>query len=111
MEKETEGVLLRIFIGESDEYKGRPLYMHLVEMFKKEGMAGATVLRGITGFGKTSKIHTSSILRLSIDLPIVIEVSDTREKIEMIKPKLEGVINGGLITEEKIKVIYYEEKK
>jgi len=111
MEKESEAVLLRIFIGESDEYKGKPLYRYLVELFKKEGLAGATVLRGIEGYGKTSVIHTSAILRLSIDLPIIIEVSDTREKIEMIKPKLEGIINGGLITEEKIRIVYYEGKK
>jgi PII-like signaling protein len=111
MEKESEAVLLRIFIGESDEYKGKPLYRYLVELFKKEGLAGATVLRGIEGFGKTSVIHTSAILRLSTDLPIIIEVSDTREKIDKIKPKLEGIINGGLITEEKIKVIYYEGRK
>lgn len=108
MEKETEAVLLRIFIGESDEYKGRPLYQYLVELFKKEGLAGATVLRGIVGYGKNSRIHTASILRLSTDLPIVVEVADKREKIEKIKPLLEGVIRGGLITEEKIKVIYYE---
>jgi PII-like signaling protein len=108
MKKESEAVLLRIFIGESDRFDGKPLYRHLVEFFKGEGLAGATVLRGIIGFGKTSHIHTTSILRLSTDLPIVIEVVDTREKIEGIKQKLEGIIGAGLITEEKVKIILYE---
>jgi hypothetical protein len=82
-----------------------------VEWFRKEGLAGTTVLRGITGFGKTSHIHTTTILRLSTDLPIVIEVADKRENIERIKPKLEGIIKKGLITEEKIKIVYYEASK
>ena len=108
MKKESEAVLLRIFIGEEDRYKGKPLYKYLVEWFREEGLAGATVLRGITGFGKSSHIHTTTILRLSTDLPIVIEVADKRENIERIKPKLEGIIKKGLITEEKIKIVYYE---
>ena len=111
MKKESEAVLLRIFIGEEDRYKGKPLYKYLVEWFRKEGLAGATVLRGITGFGKSSHIHTTTILRLSTDLPIVIEVADKRENIERIKPKLEGIIKKGLITEEKIKIVYYEGNK
>lgn len=108
MEKGTEAVLLRIFIGESGRYHGKPLYGHLLEMLKKEGLAGATVLRGINGFGKTSKIHTTSILRLSTDLPVVIEVIDKKENIEKIKPKLGEIITGGLITEEKVNIILYE---
>ena len=111
MKKESEAVLLRIFIGEEDRYEGKPLYKYLVEWFRKEGLAGATVLRGITGFGKSSHIHTTTILRLSTDLPIVIEVADKRENIERIKPKLEGIIKKGLITEEKIKIVYYEGNK
>ena len=111
MKKESEAVLLRIFIGEEDRYKGKPLYKYLVEWFREEGLAGSTVLRGITGFGKTSHIHTTTILRLSTDLPIVIEVADKRENIERIKPKLEGIIKKGLITEEKIKIVYYEGNK
>ena len=111
MKKESEAVLLRIFIGEEDRYKGKPLYKYLVEWFRTEGLAGATVLRGITGFGKSSHIHTTTILRLSTDLPIVIEVADKRENIERIKPKLEGIIKKGLITEEKIKIVYYEGNK
>jgi hypothetical protein len=111
MKKESEAVLLRIFIGEEDRCEGKPLYKYLVEWFRKEGLAGTTVLRGITGFGKTSHIHTTTILRLSTDLPIVIEVADKRENIERIKPKLEGIIKKGLITEEKIKIVYYEASK
>lgn len=108
MKKETEAVLLRIFIGEDDRYEGKPLYKYLVELFRKEGLAGATVLRGVDGFGKTSHYHTTSILRLSTDLPMVIELVDTREKIDRILPKLEGVVTSGLITEEKVTIIMYE---
>ena len=75
MKRESTAILLRIFIGESDRYKGKPLYAYIVEMLKAEGIAGATVFRGIMGFGKQSRIRTVSILRLSIDLPILIEVS------------------------------------
>jgi PII-like signaling protein len=111
MKKESTAVLLRIFIGESDRYKGKPLYMHIVEMLKEEGIAGATVFRGITGFGKNSVIHTTSILRLSTDLPILIEVADIEENIAKIRPKLDEIIAQGLITEEKIKIIFYESNK
>jgi uncharacterized protein len=111
MEKESEAVLLRIFIGESDTCSGKPLHRYLLELFKKEGLAGATVTRAIAGYGKTSRLHTASVLRLSTDLPLVIEVADKKEMIDAIKPKLEGVINGGLITEEKIRIIYYEGKR
>ncbi|MBT5551136.1 MAG: DUF190 domain-containing protein [Nitrospina sp.] len=108
MKKESDAVLLRIFIGESDKYEGVPLSRYLVELFKKEGLAGATVLRGLSGFGKSSKLHTTSILRLSDDLPIVVEVVDRKENIERIKPKLDNVIEEGLITEEEVKIILYE---
>lgn len=108
MEKESEGILLRIFIGESNRYMGRPLHQYLVEFFKKEGLAGATVLRGISGFGKTSLIHTTSILRLSTDLPIVVEVVDLPEKIEAVKAKLEHIVKHGMITQEKVKIVLYE---
>jgi len=111
MKKESEAILLRIFIGESDKHEGKPLYKHLLNLFRQEGLAGATVLRGMAGFGKSSHFHTTSILRLSADLPIVIEVADTREKIEKLKPKLGGVIGEGLITEEKVKIILYEGQK
>ena len=108
MKNESEAVLLRIFIGESDRYEGRPLYKYLVEMFRKEGFSGATVLRGIDGYGKTSKMQTMSILRLSTDLPIIVEVVDLPERIEKIKPKLDTIIKQGLITQEKVKIIKYE---
>jgi PII-like signaling protein len=108
MRKESEAILLRIFIGESDKYEGKLLYKYLIELFRKEGLAGATVLRGIAGFGKSSHLHTTSILRLSTDLPIVIEVVDKKENIEKIKPKLDEVVEQGLITEEKIKIIMYQ---
>ncbi len=108
MKKESDAILLRIFIGESDKYEGVPLSKYLIEFFREEGLAGATVLRGINGFGKSSKPHTTSILRLSDDLPIVVEVVDRKENIERIKPKLDKVIEKGLATEEEVKIILYE---
>ncbi|HEX3013103.1 MAG TPA: DUF190 domain-containing protein [Methanobacterium sp.] len=111
MKEESEAILLKIFVGESDKYNGKPLYRYLLEMFKNEGLAGATVLRAIGGFGKTSYIHSTAILQLSTDLPVVIEVIDTKDKIEMIKDKLEGIIKGGIITEEKVNVIFYKGKE
>ena len=111
MKKESEAVLLRIFVGEDDKYDGKPLYKYLLEFFKKEKIAGATVIRGIEGFGKSSHLHTTSILRLSADLPIVIECVDKRENIERIKPMLDTIIQEGLITEEKVRIILYEGNK
>jgi PII-like signaling protein len=108
LDKRSEAILLRIYIGESDKYKGRPLYQYLVELFKKEKFYGATVLRGITGFGQTSLIRTSAILRLSTDLPVVVEVVDSQEKIDMIKPKLEEIVSGGLITEQTVRIWMYQ---
>jgi len=109
MKREDEAILLRIYIGDSRKHKGNPLYMHIVELLKSEGIAGATVFRGGMGYGKNSCIHTASILRLSNDLPVLIEVADTEENIAMIKPKLDEIMDHGLITEEKIKIIYYDE--
>jgi len=111
MKRESTAILLRIYIGESYRYNGKPLYMHIVERLKAEGIAGATVFRGITGFGKHSIIRTTSILRLSTDLPILIEVVDLEEKIEKIKSKLDEIINQGLITEEKVKIVFYDYDK
>jgi len=113
MELEREGVRLRIYIGESDRYKGKPLYKYLVETMRAEGICGATVLRGITGYGKTSRIHSPSILRLSTDLPIVVEVVARKESIERLKPWLMEVVKEGLITEESVNVVFYggEEEK
>jgi len=107
---ESDAILLRIFISESDKFEGKPLSKYLVEFFKKEGLAGATVFRGIGGFGKTSQLHTTSILRLSDDLPIVVEVVDRKENIERVKPQLGDIIEEGLITEEDVKIVFYENK-
>ncbi|NOZ77548.1 MAG: DUF190 domain-containing protein [Euryarchaeota archaeon] len=107
MELEREGVRLRIYIGEADRYKGKPLYKYLVETMRSEGICGATVIRGLTGYGKASRIHSPSILRLSTDLPIVVEVVARRENIERLKPWLKEVVTEGLITEEKVNVVFY----
>lgn len=107
MKLPTEAHLLRIFIGESDKYMGEPLYEAIVKAARRKGMAGATVLRGFLGFGASSRIHTSKILRLSEDLPIVIELVDKPERIEEFLPELEEMIKEGLVTVEKVKVITY----
>jgi PII-like signaling protein len=104
---EGEGKLLRIFIGESDKHGRKPLYQAIVEMLREEGMAGATVLRGVEGFGANSHLHTARILRLSEDLPIVIEVADTAEKIETIMPKLDEMVTDGMVTLERVEVVTY----
>ena len=100
-------VLMRIFIGESDRYQGKPLYQAIVEMLRREKIAGATVFRGITGYGARSCLHTAHILRLSQDMPIVIEVVDTQEHIDGIMPEIEKIIGDGLITIEKVTVLHY----
>jgi len=102
-----ERTLMRIFIGESDKYEGKPLYEALVELFRSRGLAGATVLRGISGFGSTSHVKTEKVLRLSLDLPIIIEVVETEEAIQSVLPDLDRMIGGGLITLERAKVILY----
>jgi PII-like signaling protein len=104
---EGEGKLLRIFIGESDKHGRKPLYQAIVEMLREEGMAGATVLRGIEGFGATSHLHTARILRLSEDLPIVIEVADTADRIEAIMPKIDEMVSEGMVTLERVEVVSY----
>ena len=108
-----EHVLMRIFIGENDRYDHKPLYEALVEMFRKEGFAGTTVLRGISGFGAHSVYHTQKLLDLSADLPLIVEVVDSKEKIESIMPRLDEMMGGGMITLEKATVIRYshDEKK
>ena len=107
MRLEGEGKLLRIFIGESDRWHGRPLYQAIVERVREEGLAGATVIRGIEGFGADSRLHTSRILRLSEDLPIVIEIVDTAEQIERILPLLDEMVEEGMVTLERVEVIAY----
>jgi PII-like signaling protein len=106
-----EKVLMRIFLGESDKVGHRPLYEVLVEMFRLEGFAGATVLRGVAGFGAHSVFHTDKILRLSLDLPIIVEVVETQEKIDALMPRIDELMTGGMITLEKATVIRYSHKK
>jgi PII-like signaling protein len=98
-------VLVRIYIGESNKYEGKPLYQTIVEMLRREKISGATALRGITGFGARSRLHTANILRLSQDLPVIIEVVDTAENINRILHQIELMIGDGLITMEKVQVI------
>lgn len=108
MEKFTgEKVLMRIFIGESDRFGNTPLYEALVELFRKEALAGATVLRGIAGFGAHSVYHTDRLLRLSTDLPIVVEIVDEQEKLDRLMPQIDSMMSGGMITMEKATVIRY----
>jgi hypothetical protein len=107
MKLEGEGKLLRIFIGESDTWHGKPLYDAIVERVRTEGLAGATVVRGIEGFGKASRIHTTRILRLSSDLPVLIEIVDSAERIDAIMPVLDEMVGEGLVTVEKVHVVAY----
>lgn len=103
----ADGKLLRIFIGEQDRWQGRPLYEAIVHLAKKEGMAGATVIKGFMGFGCKSHMHTAKILRLSEDLPVVIEMVDSEEKINAFLPRLDEMVKEGLMTLEKANVIMY----
>lgn len=107
MKLESESWLLRIFIGESDRIEGRPLYEDIVRKARERGMAGATVLRGFTGFGAHSRIHTSKVLRLSEDLPVVIEIVDRKDRMDAFLPELDSLIGEGLVTLEKVRVIAY----
>jgi uncharacterized protein len=104
---------LRIFIGESDRYQGHPLYEQIVLKARATGLAGATVLRSPMGYGATSRLHTAKIMRLSEDLPIVIEIVDTKEKVDAFLPVLDTMMAGGLVTLEPVQVLHYrhEEKK
>jgi uncharacterized protein len=107
MKLPAESYLLRIFIGESDKIHGRPLYEILVEEARRRGLAGATVVRGCLGFGANSRIHTSKVLRLSEDLPIIVEIVDTEERINAFLPDLDQMITEGLVTLEKVRIIVY----
>jgi len=109
MKEPSEAELLRIFIGESDKYQGRPLYEAIVEEARKRGLAGATVLRGTLGFGANSRIHTAKIIRLSEDLPMVIEIVDEAAKIADFLPDLDQMIQEGLVTLEKVRVLIYRD--
>lgn len=107
MKLQGEGLLVRIFVGESDRWDGAPLYEAIVQCAREKGLAGATVLRGIEGFGAHNLIHTARILRLSEDLPIVIEIVDQKEKIEAFLPELDSMVAEGLVTLEPVQVILY----
>src|ERR1700722_2991217 len=108
---EGERTLMRIHIGESDRWHHKPLYEAIVELLRAEKLSGATVLRGVGGFGSSSIYHTDKILRLSQDLPIVIEVVDNAGRIEKMLPELDQMIGGGLVTLEKVRVILYRSNK
>ena len=108
MELPSEGKLLRVYIGESSSFDGRPLHEVIVLKARELGLAGATVLRGMMGFGASSRLHTSKILRLSNDLPLVIEIVDSEEKISLLLPFLDEVVEDGMTTLEDIKVLNYK---
>jgi PII-like signaling protein len=105
---EGEQVLMRVFIGESDQWERKPLATALLELFRAKGLAGATVLKGVAGFGPDSIIHTAGILRLSSDLPMVIEVVDEGARLDSVLPEVDRMMRGGLITMEKVRVVRYE---
>ena len=106
-----DGKLLRIFIGEADKWQGHPLYEAIVLLAKKEGMAGATVVRGSMGFGCKSRMHTAKLLELSSDLPIIIEMVDSEENISRFIPHLDEMVKEGLVTLEKANVVMYRAEK
>ncbi len=102
-----ERTLMRIFIGERDRFEGQPLFEALLKRLREQGFAGATVIRAIAGFGAHARIHTDKILRLSFDLPIIVEVVDTEERIQTILPELDRMVDGGIVTLERARVILY----
>lgn len=108
---EGERTLMRIHIGESDKWQGKSLHEAIVEFLRRQGFSGATVLRGVAGYGGSSVYHTDKILRLSQDLPIIVEVVESTERIEKILPQLDEMVEGGLITLEKVRVILYRAAK
>ena len=107
MKIEGTGLLVRIYIGEADTWHGRPLYEAIVSLLRERGLAGATVIRGIEGFGAKAHLHTTRILRLSEDLPVLIEVVDTEDRVRGVLPELDGMVSDGLITLEPVEVIAY----
>jgi len=109
MQLPEDALLLRIYVGESDRWQHQPLYEAIVLKARELHLAGATVLRGPMGFGATSRIHTAKILRLSMDLPMVIEIVDTEEKVNALVPFLDEMMGGGLVTLEKVRIIHYRE--
>ncbi|MGD0849104.1 DUF190 domain-containing protein [Bradyrhizobium sp.] len=111
MQLPKQALLLRIFTGENDKFEGRPLYEAIVLKAREMQLAGATVLRGPMGFGKSSLVHTDKILRLSMDLPLIIEIVDSEEKINAFLPVLDGMMDSGLVTLEKLQVLQYGNDK
>lgn len=107
MQLAGQGLLPRIFIGEGDRFEGKPLYKQIVSKCREMNIAGATVLRGIMGYGANSKVKTTSILRLSEDLPLVVEIVDSEEKIEALLPHLDAMMDGGMMTMEKVQIVQY----
>ncbi|HLG15532.1 MAG TPA: DUF190 domain-containing protein [Blastocatellia bacterium] len=107
MKLAEEGQLLRIFIGESDRWEGKPLYEAIILKAREMGIAGATMLRGLMGYGAASRIHTAKILRLSEDLPIIVEIVDNAEKIEALLPAIDEMVTEGLVTLERVRIIQY----
>jgi PII-like signaling protein len=110
MKIDEDGLLLRIFIGESDRWQGKPLYEAIILKARELGLAGATMLRGMMGYGAASRIHTAKILRLSEDLPIVVEIVDSREKIESFLPLIDEMAQEGLVTLERVRVLQYRHR-
>ena len=108
---EGERTLMRIHTGESDKWHSKPLHEAIVELLRKEGFSGATVLRGVGGYGGSSVYYTDKLLRMSQDLPIIVEVIESTERIEKILPRLDEMVEGGLITLEKVRVILYRAAK
>jgi PII-like signaling protein len=108
---EGDRTLMRIHIGESDKWHGKPLHEAIVGLLRKEGFSGATVLRGVGGYGGSSVYHTDKLLRLSEDLPIIVEIIETQERIDQILPRMDEMVEGGLITLEKVRVILYRAAK
>ena len=111
MNTTSDGILLRIFAGDSDLHEGRPLYEAIVNQARQLGLAGATVLKGSMGFGAHSVLHTAKVLELSTDLPIVIEIVDTEEKIRQLLPRVDAMVHEGLITMEAVRIVAYRHRQ
>ncbi|HLB39298.1 MAG TPA: DUF190 domain-containing protein [Actinomycetota bacterium] len=107
MKIEGEGTLIRVFIGEADTWHGKPLYEAIVLRAREEGMAGATVVRGLEGYGASSRLHTTRLLELSTDLPVVVEIVDTVERSDRFLPILDEMVGDGLVTSERVHVVTY----
>jgi uncharacterized protein len=111
MELTGERVIMRVFVGERDKFQGKPLYEAIVELLRSRHYAGATVLRGIVGFGASSRLHTDRFIELAIDLPIVIECVETRERIDAVLPEIDAMLGGGLVSLERVEVLVHRGSK